>query len=391
MCPPFSYPREVTTTARIDASHDELLRAVYVRAAAALGVGVDAHVAEFMGDADRSADVGDVLAYLRFAENDSAAAQRSNLQAHDLEIVDPDGTISFGRNLDDTTVADLVRTSEAGLLPGDVRRPYFVPYVPGGGIEPWFLSWPTLLGAVSVASSLLALAANIDGVLGLIERIGRLTRGSAALRDTAMAIEARKGRPDVLYELLGRRPWAPADLGARLDVSADAAIAILEVFGFEEAEPGLWRRGTSTDAEFLRLLLDEIIVSGNKPPGSTGDSFEDRVRYLISQGERAPMPEWMSGDSEGFDEDEDEDDNEDPTSRKAPSDPEQSEDGADFEPWPDPAEPIRCRCADTNCVVQLTISGGSHEIELVFSSPTGHFVAPSEQFVMRSVWLEKGN
>jgi hypothetical protein len=195
--------------------------------------------------------------------------QRANLRATDLEIVDPDGTIRFGRSV--------VRTWDAGLVPGDVYRPYFVPYVPGGGIEPWFLSWSTLVGAVSIAGSLLALAANVDGVLGLLERVRRLTRGSAALSDIAVELEARKARSDVFYELLGRRPWAPADLAERLDTTVDNAIALLEVFGFEHAESGLWHRGTSSDAEFLRQLLDEIIVAGGHPAGSTGGGFEERV------------------------------------------------------------------------------------------------------------------
>ncbi len=273
-------------------------------------------------------------------------------------------------------MADLLRTWEAGLVRGDVYRPYFVPYVPGGGIEPWFLSWSTLVGAVSIAGSLLALAANVDGVLGLVERVRRLSRGSAVLSDTAVELEARQARPDVLYELLGRRPWAPADLAERLDTSIDNAIALLEVFGFEQAESGLWRRGTSSDAEFLRQLLDEIIVAGGHPVGSTGGGFEERVRYLIENGTRAPMPDWIGGEAGGVEDDDHE--------------LELSDECAGDEDWPDSVQPIACGCADADCVVTLTMRRGAQQIELVFSAPTNHFVVPSEELTMRAMRLEEG-
>jgi hypothetical protein len=49
MCPPFTYPAVSATTVRVEARGDEFLRAVYVRAAATLGVGIDTVVGEVGG------------------------------------------------------------------------------------------------------------------------------------------------------------------------------------------------------------------------------------------------------------------------------------------------------------------------------------------------------
>lgn len=280
MNPPFTHHDPRVTTAVIEVADYEPLQNVYRRGADALGIGVysGAHTG-----------VSGMVAFVQFATAEEAVYdKRQHLRARDLEIVDPDHTISFARNLSNTTVADLIRTSDAGLLPGDPARPYFIAQVPAGGAGPWLLTLEGLVVAYGIVRSVITLAGDVDGALSFIERVRRVRAGSEALSDHAEAIGARNCRPDALYELLGRRPWAPADLAAGLGLDLDAARSILELFGFEESGSGLWRRGTSVDADFLRAVLDEVIMSANTDIGGHGPSLKNRIRDLVDDELRVP-------------------------------------------------------------------------------------------------------
>ena len=282
MNPPFTHRDPGVTGAVVEAADVEPLNEVYQRAADALGIGV------YSG---ASAGVSEMVAFVQFATAEEAVYdKRQHLRARDLEIVDADGTISFARTLSNTTVADLIRTSEAGLLPGEPARPYFIAQVPAGGAEPWLLTLQGLVVAYGIVRTVITLAADVDGALSFIERVRRVRAGSEALSVHAEAIGARNGRPDALYELLGRRPWMPADLALRLGLDLEAARAILELFGFEESGSGLWRRGTSADAEFLRAVLDEVVISASTETGGHGASFENRIRRLVDDGLNVPRP-----------------------------------------------------------------------------------------------------
>jgi hypothetical protein len=279
--PPFVRDADAPSEAIVEAADHLSLADVWAKAASDLGFSIGY-------DIDQT--VGEAIAFLRFvAPDDVGHDTRRHLNAKDLEIVDVDGRVSFCRTLEDSTVADLIRTSDAGLIGGDVARPYFIPQVPGGATE-WFVSWSVLVGGYAMVRGLLALIADIEGTAAFVERV---RRGSTAIIEQAPELERRRARPDALYDLLGRRPWAGADVEVLLGCDEGTAIALLQLFGFELDSQGLWRPGESKDAILLRALLDEIITTAEHGAGSSGGSFEDRVRHLLTHGNRAELPSYL--------------------------------------------------------------------------------------------------
>ncbi len=279
--PPFVQESTPSQRVRVDAGDNDLLVDVWTRAADALGFGVGYGL-------DQSA--GSTTAFLRFvAPDDVGHDTRRHLNAKDLEIVGSDGHVVFARSLENITVEDLLRTADAGLIPGDVSRPYFIPQTPQGASE-WFVSWPVLVGAYVMVRGILNAMADLEGTVALLQRI---RGGTTALVDSAPRLEMRGARPDALYDLLGRRPWAAADLASRLDCADETAVDLLRLFGFEADRTGLWRAGASDDAVLLRALLDEIITTAAEGAGAHGGSFEDRVRHLVTHRSRKALPYEM--------------------------------------------------------------------------------------------------
>lgn len=372
--PPFVRVPFAADEVTVEAQPADALSTVWAAAADGLGYGVGFDLDE---------PVEDVVAFIRFAaslgDRHDAGAQ---LRADDLEIVEADGSVSFARKLRDTTVADLERTAEAGLIPGDITRPYFIPQVPGGALE-WYVPWSVFVGGYVMVRGVLGALADLEGAAAFVER---LRRGSDALVTHAPKVEQRHARPDALYGLLEARPWATADLAERLVCPEETAQALLELFGFERDAVGLWRRGESEDARMLRMVLDEVITTGGNIPSSGGGSFEERVRHLLVKRERAEMPSHMNEYAPL-----------EPGEVRVREEPfEFEDDGGDLPVdvlLPLEHMLLRCACSDPACSV--TVAFGQVDdagfVRLTFSSDTDHFSMTPQTLMLVGMQLDDGD
>jgi hypothetical protein len=198
---------------------------------------------------------------------------------------------------------ELLRSAEAGALPGDPLRPYVV-LVPaiGDGILP---AWHDVLQVFDVLLKVLGGFAALEGAAQAKERAQRLlSRGQRARKTIdrlSVGWDARGADPWVFSQWLDDRPWLPEDIAPLLDCSPEQAEAVLWAFGFAKTDLGLWRRCADTEAELL-WRYEQTIINTAVHAGSTAQ-IEETVRDIIGDYlESGEVPNmdmsrttWLSG------------------------------------------------------------------------------------------------
>jgi hypothetical protein len=143
------------------------------------------------------------------------------------------------------TVADLERTSEAGLLQADPHA-LLVEVMQGGEGDFITDSWQELFHILKMlkdtASAVVVVSGAVTALTQIAEALGRKW-------------EARGGSPRRVLEMtLRRRAWDPDELADRLLMSNDEARRWLEALGYD-LTAGEYRQSTDSDKRLIRRQI----------------------------------------------------------------------------------------------------------------------------------------
>jgi hypothetical protein len=342
------------------APESETLGAVLDHAAVRLGL------SNLRGDS-----VSANVAWLRFYESsEDHFAYDEHLQwAQQFTTLDASGRVKFGRRLDQVLVSDLLRTAEVGLLAGDPLQPYLIPTIPQGGVEPWSLDWPTLIGYLQMFWTALGAVTTVDGAISLAQRLGaRLERAPAIVAERNALFG---GTPELLWDVFRHRPVLPAEAAEWLACTTADAETLLLALGLDDRGDGLWEPEASDEAHLMSMVLlefrDEINALGRQQ-----GTLLMRLQHLVETGQRAPRPdvgEWerqfeTSGDEA------DEPDAEHIGEHRVNRLVSRAE-------WPLDRIRLDCSCDDRSCqaTARITFAGGDR-LRFELERP-GHFEVPS--------------
>jgi hypothetical protein len=197
-----------------------------------------------------------------------------------LTLVDEKGRAVWGVSFTDprVTIDALVRASQAGVVEGDVRRPYLV-IRPGygNGLLP---DWSELIVGLTVGLEILRVAADAsdavtgarwlrDRAKGMLDRFRRLPD---LFRKHGPKWGDHNGWPYDVYSLIHSRSWRAVDLAGLLGVSTDEAETLLSGLGLvRDPRTDLWSMGTDPESQTLdetfRFVLHHEwtgVVDGNE-------------------------------------------------------------------------------------------------------------------------------
>jgi hypothetical protein len=191
--------------------------------------------------------------------------------------------------------SQLVRSEEAGILPGEARHLYLAPKsAVGDGVA---LSWIQLLEAIKIAREAMGVVADAGGTVLALEALRRVLMrlgvGSEAInRHVNRWIQRGASFPGTLSSSLEGRAWDPERLAAVLGCNKDDAEHVLGVFGYaEDPSDCLWRRDADQPAHVLSMLLEEAYwYHGDLEVDDS--SFRARVEELARTGTLAPRAEF---------------------------------------------------------------------------------------------------
>jgi hypothetical protein len=342
----FATPWNHRLRTSIRAEDDESLAGVLRRAAASLGI------------APVAGGEIETVAWVAFYSDHESLGWNS--LKHSLTLVDPEGRAHWSVwDYDQIPYSEIIRAGQAGVLPGDPRRPYLVLLPPSGnGVLP---SWAELLLALKITWDLMQAMDTVGGARAFAQEVirearERLDGGRERLEQHFPTWEERGARPENFSETLKLGPWHSDDLAERLECTPQEAEAILWAYGYTKAESGLWRRGGDDAAAVLNPLAEDLARGrGYAHERSYSNVVRERVQIYLDTGQFPPEPE-----PELHDEDPDYDPD-------APVDIELDE-----------SFHVDCGCGNPGCTVVATfyrtvMPGGQSRFKLVFSQETDHF------------------
>ncbi len=194
-----------------------------------------------------------------------------------LTLIDSEGRALFGvHDFRSVTVADLLRASEAGVVDGDVLRPYLV--AEGGWGDQPPPDWPTLIHGFEVAWPYIK--GLLEG-LGLVvtakevwERIAERIRTGSESATKHREWSQRHFSPYQFQALLRTRNWSSEQIATLLDCSLDEVEPIMWCLGFE-IDPGTetWSEQADQVSEFVRAIHQEIAIASTSDPRNDLDEL----------------------------------------------------------------------------------------------------------------------
>jgi hypothetical protein len=241
----------------------------------------------------------DTVGWIAFHDDADA---RPLYQRHltELTLVGEDGRAHWQTDFSRVSLRQLIASGRAGTIPGDPHRIYLIRQVPQGdffGVE-----WAQLVQLWEAAW--LALD-KIDTILGVgagawaakrareAKKAKEAYEAARAATTRALADWIRRGaQPDSIGRLLKTKLWRADELGDLLGIANDETEGLLEVFGFEKGDDGLYRpRPTRTD---LLSQIDREVERAAERAMSLGfspaviDWSRERIERTIETGEEVP-------------------------------------------------------------------------------------------------------
>jgi hypothetical protein len=176
-----------------------------------------------------------------------------------LTVLDADGHAVWNQSWRSVTIQELLAASSAGLVAGDVLRPYFVPQESAGAFDG--VDWDGALELLQhVPLWLSALAHATEDVLNLAKLYGVVYLGVSKAH---LKWQQRNGGPLDVTHLAKSPVRSTVDLARLLDVSEDVAAAIQTLVG---ADPGVPASGGDASAAELTqavwMVLEAALTSG---------------------------------------------------------------------------------------------------------------------------------
>lgn len=181
----------------------------------------------------------------------------------ELALVDEQGQAMWG--VQDTRLVPygrILRSAEAGTIHGDPTRLYLIRRHPQASGVPG--DWNLVLQAWDILRYAMAATASAYGTIKAVGAIReRVERGRAAVTSNAPRWLRKRGRPEDVAGLLGRRPWRSRDLATVLGCTDQEAEGVLGVFGFAyDADQAVWRyaagepdQGVEAEDQAARFLV----------------------------------------------------------------------------------------------------------------------------------------
>lgn len=188
----------------------------------------------------------DYISILAASEPDEAG-NRKNVSAP-FVIVAEDGAWLWVSRLDDVTVADLERTSEAGLFEGDPRA--FTADRGGYGNGGFFFTWQELFSLLKEIESVGGGALLVGGSVAWLTRFMRRHFQRWKQRRATTA-------GHFFQAVINRRSWHEGDLARFLEITEEESATLLTTMGFRRIDdegPVFGRSEDEEDARFRELL-----------------------------------------------------------------------------------------------------------------------------------------
>lgn len=307
-----------------------------------------------------------------FAVFDEESPDQRALGGTTVTLVDADGRARWNQPWAAATYGELVRASDAGAIPGDVTRLYYVTHpAVGNGVLPTFIE---ILVGLKLVWDIMGAADTLEGNISLAQRVistvrNRLGRGQETIKSKATDWSLQGGDPEAIRSMLGDRAWYPKTLAALLDCAEEEGVAVLEAFGFSESSDGAWHLCADQEATFLRNVYDEIVLAHNLGHEDFASTLEARINHYLASGMPLPRP---FVDAEEFG-----DEAFDPGT--IDEDPYLDDEGeGPRRELPDmPLEHLRvvCACGKKDCNVLAGFGIANGHMKLGFTEHTDHFVA----------------
>ncbi len=238
------------------------------------------------------ATLSDLLGYTAFYRRGEDSGLPSYIS--NLTVLGADGEARFAVPWTRVAYSDLVRSSQSGLVDGDVTRLYlFLPTAFGdfGGLD-----WPEVIAALEVVwrvvdhtATAFDVASGIQWSKGLLDRLRRRSEHRVeALETYAPSWRERGAAPADLDRLLSLRAWKGDEVGALLGCSPGQAEAILWALGasYNHADGRWYMERTPED----KMLHGDFLLAiwGDRQaehPKELAESVKDRLRKYLETGD----------------------------------------------------------------------------------------------------------
>ncbi len=213
---------------------------------------------------------------------------------NELTFVDDRGRVRWNYRWQDEPYSELLKSVEAGALPGDPSRLYFIRA--GGMGDGVVSSFPEFFHLSHIWWDVLKAAYDAGGVLltakTLLDWAESGERATEVGEEKAKDWEASGGQPYKVQELVRRSTgWDPAQFAALMGISEGDAKALLASFGGEESDDGRWRIG---DDEFSKLMAESmflILASPHIDHDAFRGEIKKRLDAFLATG-NAPEVDW---------------------------------------------------------------------------------------------------
>lgn len=218
---------------------------------------------------------------------------------HTFPTVDEDGGARLAVPWAEVQYAQLLQSSDRGLVDGDVSRPYiFLPTAFGD--FPGF-GWPDVVAALKVfwqATEYTATALGaVTGTHWIIERLNGIRRRThtrrALVEKYSSGWNDRGAAPADLDKLLSLRAWKSEELAALLGCTKEEAEAILWALGasYNHAD-ARWYRDRSMEDKLIHGDLT-IAIWQRRRPGEEAKLEPvviERLQRYLESGQVPPLP-----------------------------------------------------------------------------------------------------
>lgn len=198
---------------------------------------------------------------------------------------------------------------------------------------------------------------------------------------------------DVQRYILANDVWNAADLGERFGCSEEVAGAFLELYGYSQAQSGLWRLDDAEDAVLVRRYHDEITYAFDSDQRYFEKTLRERTEQVLSTGEMPGIPELGGLSMHEVDEMSDDE------LAAAADDWNEIEDddlGDSDSPLPDELPlgllTLECACGEGGCEARVKLSKTDAGSRLDFiDRQVDHFVFPSDYLATAAFQLSEAD
>jgi hypothetical protein len=227
---------------------------------------------------------------------------------YDFTLVDSHGEAVFGiHDFHLIPYGQIIRSAEAGLVPGNPRRLYIIRQIPQGDFGTG-VSWQTLLELYALIRIALDVVSTTEDLKDRTASAARIIRkGIDGFRRHSPRWGQRNTRPEQIRKLVRTRAWSSEQLSALLACPEIDLADVLALLGFErDSSDGTWKERRRGQEPLLDDLEDELREGDYKALDWTIDNQQlltDRVGEIVRHGrevEARPIETYRLPEEELF-------------------------------------------------------------------------------------------